>query len=317
MEFRKLISFGKSSFVVSLPKAWVVQQKLKKGDLIAVDEAGPKLILSKQVDATKEEVEKEITILVDGKTKEHISRETCSAYIRNYRTIKFKGEEAKTKVREIQEITQNMMALEILEQTENCIIAKDFLNMDKVSSEELIRKMDVVTRTMIDEARKVFTDNNYINLNERDKDVNRLYFLLYRSAIYNIENPTRALKNFKLTSIDFMRLHFVAFYIEQIADEARRFARYAHELKLSSKLKLDIEEFVKDVREHYIATMKSTYTQNVKETLRLSEFKVNFDQRLDKFELEVKKNEGLHLAIDRLRRMIIGIHNLGRVIYTL
>ena len=47
MEFRKLISFGKSSYVVSLPKAWVVQQKLKKGDLIAVDEAGPKLILSK------------------------------------------------------------------------------------------------------------------------------------------------------------------------------------------------------------------------------------------------------------------------------
>ena len=38
MEFRKLISFGKTSFVMSLPKGWVVKNKLKKGDLIALEE---------------------------------------------------------------------------------------------------------------------------------------------------------------------------------------------------------------------------------------------------------------------------------------
>ena len=48
MEYRKLISFGKSSYVVSLPKSWVVQNKLKKGDLLYFDEKEKDLILSIQ-----------------------------------------------------------------------------------------------------------------------------------------------------------------------------------------------------------------------------------------------------------------------------
>ncbi len=44
MEYRKLISFGKNSFVISLPKAWVRHSKLKKGDLIYVEEASDHLM---------------------------------------------------------------------------------------------------------------------------------------------------------------------------------------------------------------------------------------------------------------------------------
>jgi phosphate uptake regulator len=34
VEFRRLIGFGKSSFVVSLPKNWIEKNKLVKGDLV-------------------------------------------------------------------------------------------------------------------------------------------------------------------------------------------------------------------------------------------------------------------------------------------
>ena len=48
MEYRKLISFGKNSFVVSLPKSWIKQNKLIKGDLIHISDNGSDLILSKK-----------------------------------------------------------------------------------------------------------------------------------------------------------------------------------------------------------------------------------------------------------------------------
>ena len=86
MEYRKLISFGKSSYVVSLPKGWVVQNKLKKGDLIYLEESGPNLILTSHVDSNNIK-EKESIIDVDGKDVRLIDREVSSAYIQNNRLI--------------------------------------------------------------------------------------------------------------------------------------------------------------------------------------------------------------------------------------
>src|SRR3989338_7121880 len=101
MEYRKLISFGKNSFVVSLPKAWVIQNKMKKGDLVYLEENGPSLVLShKDQDKNNEESEK--VILVDGKSFPWLGREVCSAYILNYRRIVLKGKEIKSKVKELQ-----------------------------------------------------------------------------------------------------------------------------------------------------------------------------------------------------------------------
>ena len=37
MGFRKIIGFGDGSFVVSLPKDWVIKNGLKKGDDVSVD----------------------------------------------------------------------------------------------------------------------------------------------------------------------------------------------------------------------------------------------------------------------------------------
>src|SRR3989344_8351733 len=172
MEYRRLISFGKSSFVVSLPKEWVGQNSLKKGDFIYLQENGPNLLLSKKDNNEKAE-DREKIIYVDGKNEFTIEREVCSTYIQNYPRIVLRGKEIKSKVKELQRIVQSLIALEIMEQTSDTIIAKDFLNMDSVSVEELIRKMDLVTRTMMKETQQIFEEDNYDSLNERDQDVNR------------------------------------------------------------------------------------------------------------------------------------------------
>ena len=55
MEYRKLISFGKSSFVVSIPKPWINKQNLKKGDVLYFEETEENLILSAKEKETDEE----------------------------------------------------------------------------------------------------------------------------------------------------------------------------------------------------------------------------------------------------------------------
>ena len=58
VEFRKLISFGKTSFVMSIPKAWVTKNNLKKGDLIVLQEKENNLLLSPEANAHEKELEK-------------------------------------------------------------------------------------------------------------------------------------------------------------------------------------------------------------------------------------------------------------------
>ena len=271
MEYRKLISFGKSSYVVSLPRSWVKQNKLVKGDLIYIEENGPSLVLSKKTDIDTEE--KERVINIDGKDIPRIEREVNAAYIANYRKIVLRGKELKGKIKDLQAVIQGLIALEIMEQSSDSIIAKDFLNMDKVSIPELIRKMDVVTRTMLKESAKIFVDDNYQNINERDKDVNRLYFLLYRGTLYNLSNPMKAIKNFNLTAVDLLKLQSIGYYIEGIADEARRFARHARQLAISPAEKQKMEQMLNRIIDFYVETMKAFYANDVEAALKLSELK--------------------------------------------
>src|SRR3989338_1488403 len=100
MEYRKLISFGKSSYVVSLPKTLVIQNKLKKGDLIYFDENGANLILKKN-DTSLSNPEKEIVINIDGKSDERLQREVNAAYVLNNRKITLKGNELKRNVKKV------------------------------------------------------------------------------------------------------------------------------------------------------------------------------------------------------------------------
>jgi phosphate uptake regulator len=316
MEYRKLISFGKSSYVVSLPKGWVVQNKLKKGDLIYLEESGPNLVLTSNRDI-EDNKDKESVINVDGKTIKQIDREVTSAYIQNSRLITLKGKEIKLKVKELQQTIQNLIALEVMEQTSESIVAKDFINMDTVSADELIRKMDIIVRTMMQETCDIFKEDNYESINERDKDVNRLYFLLYRAILFNLDNPTHAIKRFKLRALDLMKLYSLGFYLEGVADEVRRSARFLIKLKISRANKDEIEKILREIYSQYLKTIKAAYNNNPEDSLKLSTQKSPLFVMMDKLE---EKNVGVEhfiTCLSRIRRLISYVHNIGRVTYTL
>ncbi len=314
MEYRKLISFGKNSFVVSLPKNWVRQNKLVKGDLIYMEESGPALIVSgKENKETNQE--KEITINIDGKDDSRIQREIKAAYVLNYRSITIKGADVKKKIKLIQSTFQSLIALEVLEQTADTIVAKDFLNMQKVSVKELIHKMDVVTRAMLREACESFTEETYVNLNERDADVNRLYFLLHRAVLYNLENTMAALKNFQLTPPDLLNYKLLGFYMEGTADEVRRIARYTWQIKLNTKEEKELHKFLQKVEDYYLAVMKVMYSRDTNKAFELAGWKKTLNNELDEIAIRNKNSENYTLAIYRIRRLLSYIHNIVKTVF--
>ncbi len=204
-----------------------------------------------------------------------------------------------------------------MEQTSDTIIAKDFLSMEKVSINELVKKMDIITRTMFKEACESFHEDNYDNINERDQDINRLYFLLYRAVVYNLENPFQAVKNHRLSPLEIFKYYQLGFYIEIVADEVRRSTRFARKLQVSPAKRIYLERLLQRINEYYLNTMKATYSNDFNAVLKLSEEQYILNKEFDALEPEVIKIEYLGRFIGHLRRMSMTIHNIGRVAYTL
>ena len=314
MEYRKLISFGKSSFVISLPKTWIKQNKLVKGDLIYYDEKGSNIILSAN-DNTKGEQEKEITIGVDGKSIRRLQREIISAYIKDHKTITLTGTTLKEKAKEIQATIQNLMALEVMEQTSKKIVAKDFLDMNNISIFNLIRKIDVILRSMIDDCEKMFTEDNYENISHRDHDVNRLTFLIFRVVEFGLNNSSFTYKKYNLSSHDLLNLWWFVFNMEAIGDEVKRIARYMNNVKLDKKVQERFLKLLNETKGAYLKMMKAFHNKDVEMAHTVLESKEEIIKECENIYLNNKKIENVGLLIERVKGMITNVHNLGRVIY--
>jgi len=313
MEYRKLISFGKSSFVVSIPKPWINKQKLKKGDILYFVENDTNLILSPQEKEIEEE--KEISIKVDGKSIGQIQRELIPAYINNCKTIKLSGKEVKDKAEKIERIIQNLIALEIMEQTSDRIVAKDFLNFRDISVNNLIRKMDIITRAMLEDCINMFKEDTYENINHRDKDVNRISYLVYRIINYSLENQSKMIKLTKLTPKEMVGHHLLTYHIEAIADDVRRIARYMHEVKLSKEKQKEFVDYLNRAKSNYLETMKSFYNKDILLAHEVAERKKELINDIDKFYVNNRKIDWTGYLTNHFKRLVANIHKMGRVVY--
>jgi phosphate uptake regulator len=314
MEYRKLISFGKSSFVISLPKPWIRQNKLKKGDLIHLDEKNNNLILASKSNEIVEE--RSAVISVDGKSIDHLQRELNAAYIENNREITFKGKELKSKSKELLSVIRELIALEVLEFDSNKIVTKDFLDMDKVSITELIKKMDMIVRSMLKDCAEGFDKDNAENIGLRDDDVNRLSFLLYRIIRYGMRNPSAVLRNFNIESSDLLNYYLTTFELEAIADEVKRLSRVMPSAGLTKAERKAFLDILKKTEENFVDVMKAHYQKDTEKALELSNVKNPLVDAINEFSDNVTKiTKEVTYLVDRFRRLVGNIHELDRLTY--
>lgn len=314
MEYRKLISFGKSSFVVSLPKTWVVKQKLKKGDLIYFDEKENELILNSRLKEDEED-QKEIVIEVDGKELKQIRREIIAAYIKNNKTITLLGNEIKTKAKDIQPMLQGLVALEVMEQTAKKIVARDFLNLEDVAIDNIIKKVDIIIRAMLSDCENMFEEDTYESIDYRDNDINKLVFLIFRIVKYGFEYPSYASKKFRLTASELSSVWWMACYLECVADEIKRIARKMKSIKLTKQEKQRYKKLFIDIKDSYLKIMKAYYTADIKKVHEVINSREELIQRCDQFYLDNKGVFNIGFMIDKTKSLVVHICHLGRILY--
>ncbi|MBR9692104.1 phosphate uptake regulator PhoU [Candidatus Woesearchaeota archaeon] len=247
MNIRKLVKSGAASHTIALPKDWLTKNKLNKGDLLYIVERDNELVISSETKQPKQST-KEISVEIDDKEINTIRRQTISAYINNYHLFTFHGNSLNKKLEEIRKILQNFLALEIVEQTATKLVAKDFLNLQEFSLPNTIRRMDMLTRSIITDAKKGKKESQALQF--RDYEVDKLFFLISRLIRANLSDPASKLSNVKA-----MSTWWLAKSLESVSDSAKNISQYFNK---------DIEEFYNEAEQFYLECIKA-YVKSDKE----------------------------------------------------
>ena len=263
MDVRKLISFGKGSFVVSVPKGWVNKNHLKKGDLISWNDEGTDLVMTPSSNGTVNLVS-ETTIEAQAKSMDFLKTEIVSAYLNCFDTITIVFDKNFPNVIKVKEIIRNLSGLEIMEQTSTKISAKNLISINEISIKNIIRRMDVIARAMMEDAMNTCRGEcNYDNIYQRDEDVNRLYFLGSRVIKTALKNPRIA----KMMQLEPWQLNvdkYLLLRLETISDKQKRVARYICSINLDRTSLEILHKIYSEVVDDYNNVMKSYYNQDKK-----------------------------------------------------
>ena len=314
MDYRKLIKFGNSSHIVSLPTSWLKQNKLKKGDLIYFEENGNgELVLSPELKKEEKE-EKEIIIDITNKDNDEIRREIHSAYINNFNTINISGKYMNNKELDIRKIVSNLMALEIIEQSENRITARDFLDIDKISIENLIRKIDILIRSMLTDYKTVTGKEKFESIYRRDYNINKLTFLVYRAIKYSINRPGM-LKTYNIDYWKLMNYWQLVDRLERIGDEVKRIAKYLKDIRLNNKEFKKLIDLCARVENFYVGVMNAYHKNDVTLLYKTLRLKDDLLKDCDNYFDENKRKDLVPNIIEKLKDTIDHTRTIGRLIY--
>ena len=250
MAFRKIIKFGESSHVITLPKPWLVKNSLSKGDTIFLEHSDDEIkITSQNKEPTKEL--KEFTINIDDSPQ--LREQLAFTYINNYDTIHIIGAQLENNLERIKRLITQFMAFEIIQQTSKRVTIKDLLNIRDINLFDILRRMDRIIESMFENAQQHLEgENKTETIMSKEDDVNKLTYLTLKVLRKALDPQHR--KQLNLTLKDILYISETVTHLEATADHLKRIPRHTNE-----KVNPKIITLFKQIHSNYTTTLKSHY----------------------------------------------------------
>lgn len=254
METRKLQKTGGSTYIVSLPKHWVTDSKLKEGDPVSmtIDDNGL-LVLDAALGSRRSS--SRIEILVDDDANAlHFLRSLIGLYISGYDEMVIRARaRIPPEVRKaVRDFTRKVIGPEIVEESGTAVTIQDVADHSHLDMRKILKRMHLMARSMHSDAVEAMVDGNKELAGDviaRDDEVDRLYWFMAKQSSMMVRDSAIARKmGVGLTEASFYVSASKA--LERIADHAARIAHSASDLaaeKVPEKLTSEIEGYSKSV----------------------------------------------------------------------
>jgi len=239
METRKIQKTGGSTYIVSLPKRWVLDNGLENGNAVAIEADERSLRLW---NPRADQSERKISLNV-GRDRKMLERLFTSAYIKGFDSIEIKNVsmiDIETK-EFIKTLTKRFIGMEVVNEKRDMVQINSIVGPGGISVKNALRRMITITTTMLEDSLTILDkiDERICNdIAGRDYDVNRLNLFIIRRCHEILEGKVDEEAE-KKDVPDFLLFSRT---VERIADHSKSIAANAVLLKGQSELKKELEE---------------------------------------------------------------------------
>jgi phosphate uptake regulator len=230
MDTRKVQRTGKSTFIVSLPKAWATKNGIQSGSIIYINQ-GDNGSLTLTTDRSERDLRAKLDI--GNKSGENLVRDIIGCYVGGYRTIEVTSSHmSPAQKKDLRQIVNKLIGPEILEETINKVVIQDLLSSEELQSERALKRIKTVVKTMIQDSLLSLLNNNEelaMDVIQRDNDVDRLNLLISRQFTEILRSGS--VKKDALNPITAFNYMQAASNLERIADHCHKIAGIAKQCK--------------------------------------------------------------------------------------
>jgi len=228
MEGRKLQLTGGSTYVVSLPKRWVVGAGLKAGDTVFIDTQTDGAVSIRPRPGEKPERRRRIFEEIGEERLDHLLRKLIGAYSAGfgYIEIRFRPEMGPFVRRVARDFSRMVIGPEVIEETRNAVVIQDLSDTAELSAEKCLRRMHLTVRAMHEDALIALRTQDEAlarDVSQRDQDVDRLYWMVAKQ--YNTAHMPGVSASDPMAKTELHNYRLIAKLFERIGDHAERIAR--------------------------------------------------------------------------------------------
>ena len=232
---RRIQKTGGSTFIVSLPKTWVMGRGLHPGDvLLFTPRPDGSLTVYPEV-GPPSEVDRRVVQVSNDMNPDHLFRLLVAEYIAGAPLLEIRTPgRMQARTRDVvRGFAQRMIGPEILEETAEAVVLQDVVGTNPLPIPSVIRRMHQMVRAMQTDAMTAFATQDASiarDVVERDWEVDRLHWFVQKQVTSALRDA-RMLTSLGLSLPECATYLLASRVMERIADHAVRIANTVEMLK--------------------------------------------------------------------------------------
>src|SRR3989338_5935600 len=287
-ETRKIQFTGKSSYIVSLPKQWVMDLGLKQGDQIRMRRKDSSTLeIYPPKFETRSQNKEDATIEIDNEETSSIVRKLISLYFLGYKTINIKpktGRLSPSQRNTVKEAVKRMlMGSEIISDSSGGITVQVLVNLLELSVDGAFKRMIHLAKSMSNDAILAMRENNLELAQEvinTDDEVDRFGFYIIRQLKIAIQNEHMLKEMGFRNARDCLGYRLVVKNTEKTIEKTKEIIKYEKRVRDASKSLKDDEEIYRIRRMTENIRRISEYSSDIAEIV----LNMNIEKSLKKTE---------------------------------
>ena len=329
-QLRKIQFTGKSSYIVSLPKGWIIEQGLKQGDQVNVSRQGSSVLEIKPINISNNKNQEEAIITVSNNDDESaILRKLIALYFLHYQTIHIKPKTDRINPAQrssIRNAVKNvLMGAEITSDSTEGITIQILINLVGLSVDGAFKRMLHLAKSMQEDVLIAVKEGN-VELAEQviksDDDVDRFGFYIIRQLTIAIENVHMLEEMGFSNARDCLGYRVIVKNIERLADHAERIAKDVIEFKKPVNAKtydklVEMSNYTLELIDNSCLAMFKKDTAEAEETIIRAGKVAKYEKKvLDTMKLSKNQQEVYRVRkiIENLRRIAEYGSDIGEIV---